>query len=108
MENKNQVVKNTNQVSFSAFINSKGERTDEAHYYGHNHAGAYLFLCGFSQGLIESTDRILYIASLINWHMHPYLAWKESEKARERDKRLIGEKMYQDILIMHECDRAAH
>lgn len=90
------------------FINQKGETTDEAHYYGHDHAGAYLFLCGFSQDLIESTDRILYIASLIDWHMHPYLAWKESEKARERDKRLIGEDMYQDIMIMHECDRAAH
>ena len=90
------------------FVNQKGETTDEAHYYGHDHAGAYLFLCGFSKDLFENTDQILYIASLINWHMRPYLGWKESEKARGRDRKLIGEEMYQDIMILNECDRAAH
>lgn len=90
------------------FINQKGETTDEAHYYGHDHAGAYLFLCGFSKDLFENTDQILYIASLIDWHMRPYLGWKESEKARERDRKLIGDEMYQDIMILNECDRAAH
>ena len=90
------------------FINQKGETTNDAHYYGHDHAGAYLFLCGFSKNLLENTDQILYIASLINWHMRPYLGWKESEKARERDKKLIGDEMYQDIMILNECDRAAH
>lgn len=90
------------------FINKKGEETDEAHYYGHDHAGAYLFLCGFSKDLPINIDKILYIASLINWHMRPYLGWKESEKARERDRKLIGDEMYQDIMILNECDRAAH
>lgn len=90
------------------FINSKGERTDEAHYYGHDHAGSYLFLCGFSKNLLDDVDCTLYIASLINWHMRPYLGWKESEKARECDRKLIGEEMYQDIMILNECDRAAH
>lgn len=90
------------------FINQKGETTDDAHYYGHDHAGSYLFLCGFSKILSNNTDEILYIASLINWHMRPYLGWKESEKARERDRKLIGEEMYQDIMVLNECDRAAH
>lgn len=90
------------------FINQKGEMTDEAHYYGHDHAGSYLFLCGFSESLLEDVDSTLYIASLINWHMRPYLGWKESKKARERDKKLIGDEMYQDIMILNECDRAAH
>lgn len=90
------------------FINQKGEMTDEAHYYGHDHAGSYLFLCGFSKSLLENTDNVWYIASLIDWHMRPYLGWKESEKARGRDKKLIGNEMYQDIMILNECDRAAH
>ena len=90
------------------FINQKGEMTDEAHYYGHDHAGSYLFLCGFSESLLEDVDSTLYIASLINWHMRPYLGWKESEKARGRDRKLVGEEMYQDIMILNECDRAAH
>lgn len=90
------------------FINQKGETTDEAHYYGHDHAGAYLFLCGFSKKLPTNTEEILYIASLINWHMRPYLGWAESEKSKKRDRKLIGEEMYQDIMILNECDRAAH
>ena len=40
--------------------------------------------------------------------MRPYLGWKESEKARGRDRKLIGDEMYQDIMILNECDRAAH
>lgn len=52
--------------------------------------------------------KILYEASLINWHMRPHTAWKQSEKARKRDKSLIGEKMYQDIMLLHEADLSAH
>lgn len=95
-----------------SFINSKGEVTDEAHYYGHEHAGAYLFLSGSVLHEIETnhkieTNDLLYIASLINWHMRPFV-WEQSEKARQRDKKLIGEDMYNDILLMHKADLAAH
>lgn len=89
-----------------SFINSKGEETDEAHYYGHEHAGAYLFLSGFVLHKINTND-LLYIASLINWHMRPF-TWDQSEKARQRDKKLIGEEMYNDITMLHEADMAAH
>lgn len=51
---------------------------------------------------------ILYISSLINWHMRPHTAWKQSEKSRERDKMLIGEEMYNDIMLLHKADLAAH
>ena len=40
--------------------------------------------------------------------MRPYLGWKQSEKAKERDKKLIGKMMYEDIMILHEADLAAH
>ena len=40
--------------------------------------------------------------------MRPHTAWKQSEKARERDRTLIGEEMYQDIMHLHEADLAAH
>ena len=36
------------------------------------------------------------------------MAWKDSRKAEEKDKRLIGEKMYDDILRLHEADLEAH
>lgn len=89
-----------------SFVNSKGEVTKEAHYYGHEHAGAYLFLSGFVLHEIKTND-LLYIASLINWHMRPF-AWDQSEKAMQRDKKLIGEDMYNDIIVMHKADLAAH
>lgn len=90
------------------FINTKGETTAEAHYYGHDHAGSYLYLLkSFYDDYKAFGDRF-YIASLINWHMRPYTAWKQSEKSRKRDRKLIGEEMYQNIMLLHEADVAAH
>lgn len=40
--------------------------------------------------------------------MKPYTAWKQSAKARKRDVGIIGEEMYEDIMILHEADVAAH
>lgn len=101
------------------FVDSKGNPSKEAHYYGHENYGAYIFLVaqnyGISNGDYEcaKTDNCeqkinLYISSLINWHMRPHTAWKHSEKSRERDRKLIGEEMYQDIMLLHEADLSAH
>ena len=96
------------KVITKTFTNLKGEITKDAHYYGHDHAGAYLYLLKQSYKYLYLDDDDWYIASLINWHMRPYLGWKQSEKAKERDKKLIGEMMYEDIMILHEADVAAH
>lgn len=96
------------KVITKTFINLKGEAKKDAHYYGHDHAGAYLYLLGQAYEYLYLEDDDWYIASLINWHMRPYLGWKQSEKAKERDKKLIGEMMYEDIMILHKADLAAH
>lgn len=101
------------------FVDSKGNPSKEAHYYGHENYGAYMFLVGQNRAVstgdyeCAKTDKReqknnLYISSLINWHMRPHTAWKQSEKARERDITLIGEAMYQDIMFLHEADLSAH
>lgn len=97
------------------FIDTKGNETEEAHYYGHENYSAYIFLVNSFTGcdVILSYERgnsnkYLYIAALINWHMRPYTSWKQSEKSLRRDKELIGEKMYEDIMMLHEADVAAH
>ena len=101
------------------FMDSKGNPSEEAHYYGHENYGAYMFLLGQNHAVSTGDDECaktdkreqknnLYIASLINWHMRPHTAWKQSEKAKERDRKLIGEEMYQDIMILHEADLSAH
>ena len=83
-------------------INKKGEVTEDAHYYNHEHISSYdsLFFSG-------SHDKI-YTACLIQWHMKPYLAWKESEKALNRDKKILGDKLFNHIMLLHECDALAH
>lgn len=53
-------------------------------------------------------ERALYIASLINWHMRPYISWSQSEKSKQRDRILIGEQMFEDIIKLHEADVSAH
>ena len=89
------------------FINSKGEETEDAHYYGHDGYGAYLYLLIEFYGCLFPDDA-RNIAALINWHMSPYIMWEDSEKAMKRDRRMIGEEMYQDIMLLHEADVAAH
>lgn len=99
------------KVVTQTFINAKGEQTKEAHYYGHDNAGAYLYL--LSELYSDSFNpiflsNIFYRSALINWHMRPYISWNISQKSMNRDKKLIGEQMFDDIMTLHEADRAAH
>lgn len=86
----------------ATYINSKGEQTNECHYYNHQFCGSFdsLFFSGI--------DRHLYVAQLIQWHMRPYLAWEQSEKAMQKDKKLLGETLFNDIMLLHEADLYAH
>lgn len=94
-------------------LNSKGEETEDAHYYNHHCCGAY---DSFLYMLNDTSDEdvhgftcedAVYIANLIYYHMHPFLQWKQSKKVRERDKKLLGEKMYSDIMKIHKADVVA-
>ena len=76
----------------------------EAHYYSHHNAGAYMYLSGFN----EILPKDLYVANLINWHMAPYMEWKQSEKRMNEDRAMMGEMMFSDIMRLHECDVEAH
>ena len=88
-------------------IKKDGTEDGNAHYYNHQHVSSYEFLC-MDDLLEEETEMSLYIANLIYYHMHPYLSWKQSPKTKERDKKLIGEKMFNDIMKLHEADLKAH
>ena len=55
-----------------------------------------------------SPKDIIYVSNLIYYHMHPYMSWKQSEKAKERDRKLLGDEMFNDVLRLHEADVAAH
>ncbi len=85
------------------FKNSKGEITEQAHYYGHEHVGSYDSL--FYGMLCSPLD----VAIIIRWHMQPYF-WERdnNEKLCGKYRKLWGEQLYQDIMKIHEADKASH
>lgn len=85
------------------FKNSKGETTGQAHYYGHEHVGSYDSL--FYGMLCSPLD----VAIIIRWHMQPYF-WERdnNEKLHNKYRKLWGEDLYQDIMKIHEADKASH
>ena len=85
------------------FTNSKSEVTDTAHYYNHEKVGSYdsLFYMAF--------DDNLYRAALIRWHMTPYFWEKDNnEKMHNKYRKLWGEDLYREIMLLHACDKMAH
>jgi len=88
-----------------SFTNFNGEITTEAHYRNHQNVGAYDSLM-HSYHYFGNTGDILRVSALIQWHMQPYFI--ETEKAKKKFLNIVGEKMYNDIMLIHECDRAAH
>lgn len=83
------------------YVNRKGQTTEVAHYYQHANPGAY-FALGINFDLSEEDKYI--IALLINYHMRPLEAWKDSKKAEEKDKRLLGDELYNYLKVLHTCD----
>ncbi len=98
------------------FMNRRGEPTETAHFYGHENYSAYLYLCeksgirgGEKIGVTgQANEKTLYIANLINWHMRPLNAWADSPAREEKDRHLIGESMYSDIMLLNRADKEAH
>ena len=90
------------KIYAQTFKNSKGEITEEAHYYGHERTGSYDSL------FYEIPCYNLYVATLIRWHMRPYIAWKQSENAMQKDKELLGEDLFNNVCLLHKADKEAH
>ncbi len=84
------------------FKDSKGNPSEEAHYYGHENAGAYMFLSADTGLLFEDA---LYVSALINWHMRPYVEMRQDK--REFERNLVGEEFWEKIEILHEADEFA-
>jgi predicted kinase len=83
------------------FKNTKGEDTEIAHYYNHMNVSAYLSL--FYLNFNDETN--LKIIKYIQWHMQPFFI--DSEKAKNKFIRLVGEDCYNKLLILHEADKTA-
>lgn len=86
------------------FKNGKGEPTEEAHYYNHHCLGSYKSLFFGYPSMVNK----MYVSLLIELHMKPYLEWEQSEKAKEKDRKLFGDKVMADLELLHEADIMAH
>lgn len=89
-----------------SFLDSKGNPSEIAHYYGHHHVSAYDSLFYI---LFDYVDT-LHVATIINWHMRPYEIEKSPNPERlcEKFKSLVGERIYNDVMTLHEADLEAH
>lgn len=87
------------------FRNKKGELSDIAHYYDHHLVGAYNAMFYLKSSGFDD-EAILEICNYIQWHMQPYFI--ETEKARAKFVRLVGQEFYDKLMLLHQADQAAH
>ena len=87
------------------FMNSKGEVTEQAHYYNHERVGSYNSLFYDADNGVDHLE----IAVLIRWHMQPYFWEKDNnEKLQSKYRKLWGKELYNNVMRLHEADKAAH
>ena len=94
------------KLETQSFVDYKGRNSDEAHYYNHQYVSAYEAMFYLYDELFNDED-ILHICTLIQYHMHPFIAWKDSEKAKRRDMVLLGQEWFNEVMALHEADVAA-
>lgn len=93
------------KYSTKAWNEEKGHCT----YYQHHCVGSYLALFYLKRMHPEWSDRdILYVSLLINLHMRPLLAYKDSSNAKEKDRRLFGDDIIDSLMLLNEADLAVH
>ncbi len=71
-----------------------------AHYYNHENVGSYFLLSQHADYY-----KIIDICFLVNYHMLPF-QWN-TEKARNKYRRIFGRYKYELLMDFHECDLAA-
>ena len=93
------------------YIDSRGNETEFAHYYNHEHVGCYDSLF---YDMPQETDRLL-VSALIRWHMvlHFFKDWEQKtidkyEKEFTTHKYLREMEFYKALKILHEGDKNAH
>ena len=92
------------KVETKSFKNTKGESTEEAHFYNHQNVGSYKSLFFRYPGDCNKE----HVALLIELHMNPWLVWEQSKKAEEKEREFFGEKIYNEICLIHKADLFAH
>lgn len=88
------------------FKNYKGEDTDIAHYYNHHLVSAYESIFYYTNLSDYCTGDILLRANYIQWHMQPF--FMETEKSKNKFINLVGQRFYDELMLLHQADLLAH
>ena len=94
------------------YHDSRGNKTEHAHYYGHENAGAYFMLSEgyFLWGPEYGNDFIIKVATFINFHMRVGYTWKQypEGKCAKREKKLFSDLDLKYLELLREADNYAH
>lgn len=77
-----------------------------AHYFGHEGYGTYILLTDYDHIFSETSffkDEILDMLFLVNYHMFP-MNWN-TEKSKNKWRKIFGDYKYQLLVNFHECDK---
>lgn len=85
------------------FTRSFGE-DGECHYYSHPNVGTY-YLLNQSKYINVNLSEFLEILFYVNYHMMPFDF--KIPQVRMKYKRVFGDKKYNNLKIINECDKAA-
>lgn len=85
------------------FEDSRGNHTEITHYYQHHLVGAYDSLAYKS----NSDSDILLRAIYIQWHMKPF-DFVSNINSEIKFKKLVGDSIYDNVMLLHKCDLLAH
>ena len=92
------------------FKSTSGRVSRIAHYYGHENVGAHMLMSEILPALMPDTEdeAMLRIATLVEWHMRPYVWTSGTERALRRDMRFLDAHMMRKLQILHEADVSSH
>lgn len=86
------------------FVNFKGENTRYAHFKGHENVSAQIAI-NVLKRLGYNPSFCLRVADMVQFHMMPHNT--ETEKAKRKLMKLVGEKMYEDLMFFNKADNSA-
>lgn len=85
-----------------SFYDGKGNPTNEAHFYNHEHVSAYDYLC--AEAPWANKNEVILISNLIANHMVFYAG----ENAIKNRKKIYDDRFWEMLEVLHEADLRSH
>lgn len=102
----NKILQKSAQLHDIGKIFTGAEKADGNYcYYGHENVGTYNLLNNLNCLNLNNMSDVLECLFYINYHMLPF-QW-QTEKTKEKYYKIFGEKLYNNLLLLHKCDEEA-